>query len=816
LRDFKIETNFDAQYHHADLGVRLHVKNYGTQESAPYQVELSLYDKERNLVLTQVTSGLHSLPQGEEAVVQSKAKLIPRPWSAEDPYLYTLLLTLKTAVGEILEVERCQVGFREIEIRDSQVCVNGVPILFKGVNRHEHDPERGHAITEESMVKDILLMKQHNINAVRTSHYPNQPRWYELCDEYGIYIIDEANIESHQWWDRFTKDPAWKPAMLDRVIRMVERDKNHACIFMWSLGNESGFGQNHIDAADWVHQNEPTRPVYYNPAEYHPCVDVVSPAMYPRIHHLVEWAEKDDPRPLINCEYAHAMGNSSGNLAEFWDIFRKYKKIQGGFIWDWVDQGLTRYTQAGEHYFAYGGDFGDHPNDDNFCCNGLIFPDRTIHPGLLEFKKVIQPVQFRAIDLSKGQVELCNEYHFTNLARLDGLWTLSENSTVIQQGALPALDVAPGATCRISIPVEKPVLNAGAEYWLTIRFVLPEATAWAGKGHEVAFEQYRMPWEAPTRTPVDLATLPSLELRQNSDFVVVEGPSFYLFFDKSRGQIMTYRYQDRELLKAGPRLNVWRAPTDNDVANGRGSEWDWSVAGLEKLVQGKNRVTARQMNENEAQIRVEAFVAAPGNPSGFKQQTVYTILGDGQVLMDNHIEPVGDLPPLARMGMTMTVAGDYNTMTWYGRGPQESYCDRKTGAQVGRYSGTVDEQFVPYLKPSENGNKTDVRWVALTDSAGVGLLVEGQPLLETSAHHYTAMDMALARHPADLKRRDDITFNIDFKQMGVGGDDSWTPLTTLPPYRVMPEPVSFSFRLVPCQLGAEWPSVLQTTFPKGE
>ena len=482
IRDFTVQTVMDSTYTNADLKVKTNLINTAEKEAAGYKVEIKLFDKNNNPVMALASSGEKEIKKNEEAVLNLSAQVKPEKWSAEIPYLYTLVIALKNADGQIIETERCKVGFREVKIINSQLCINGVPILVKGVNRHELDPDKCRAIGEDLMYKDILLMKQHNINAVRTSHYPNHPRWYELCDEYGIYLIDEANIETHYWWSRFSKDPQWKTPMVERVAAMVERDKNHPSVIIWSLGNESGYGDNHRAASKWVHENEKTRPVYYNPAEYEPDVDIVSPAMYPRLNMLEEWAKNPDPRPLITCEYAHAMGNSTGNLKEFWDIFRKYPKLQGGFIWDWVDQGLTKYNAKGEKFYAYGGDYGDHPTDKDFCCNGLIAPDRTPHAGLLEYKKVLQPVQMQAVDLLQGKIKITNEHNFTNLNTLAASWTLCEKDKVIQSGAFMPLDIKPGQSQEITVPLQKPELKAGAEYFLTLRFNLAEETMWALKG----------------------------------------------------------------------------------------------------------------------------------------------------------------------------------------------------------------------------------------------------------------------------------------------------------------------------------------------
>jgi beta-galactosidase/beta-glucuronidase len=389
LRDFWVRTELDSAYRDATLKVRVALKNYRAEPAAGLWVEATLYDSAGAAVAGWSPFAEADLPGFGEASLDLEGRVAnPKKWSEEEPNLYTLLLALKDAGGQVLEVERCRVGFRQVEIRDGKILVNGAAVYFHGVNRHEHDPETGHTVSVESMVRDIQLMKQFNVNAVRTCHYPDDPRWYDLCDEYGLYLIDEANIESHGYWERFTNDPEWREAFIDRGSRMVERDKNHPSVIIWSLGNESGYGPNHAALADWIHQHDPTRPLFYDAARNVPEMDIIS-TMYPTLEALVRFATvPGETRPFIMCEYAHAMGNSPGNLKEYWETIEAYPRLRGGFVWDWVDQGLRRKASNGEEYFAYGGDFGDEPSDKSFCINGMVFPDRTVHPALWEHKKV--------------------------------------------------------------------------------------------------------------------------------------------------------------------------------------------------------------------------------------------------------------------------------------------------------------------------------------------------------------------------------------------------------------------------------------------
>jgi beta-galactosidase len=799
LRDFWARTSFGPDYGDAELAVRAIVKNYDQATAEELIVEASLFDGQHRAVFTDMVVGGARPGLGQEATLEAaRTVLAPRKWSAEQPYLYTLVLALKDASGRVLEVESCKVGFRQVELRNGQLLVNGAPILIGGVNRHEHEPVRGHAVTVESMVEDILLMKRHNINGVRTSHYPNDPRWYELCDQYGLYVYDEANIESHGVWDQLAKDPSWKTAFMERGIRMVERDKNHPCVIVWSMGNESGYGPNHEALADWMHQHDPTRLVHYHPAGDDPHVDILGP-MYPAVDKIIEMAQVEgETRPVIMCEYAHSMGNSTGNLREYWQAIETYPRLQGGFIWDWVDQGLEQVTQQGERWYAYGGDFGDEPNDGNFCINGLIDPDRVAHPGLREYQKILEPVRARWADAAKGEAEISNRYHFSDLSGLDISWRLESEGKVVEQGALPAMTLGPGQSAIVRVPFDKPALAPGAECWLTLSFRLAQETLWASQGHEVAWTQLQVPCAASTRAALRIDGMPALEMREWSTAVTVRGREWLLRFGKRKGALYSLEFRGKELLKSGPLLNIWRAPTDNDA---RRMAADWRQAGLDRLAHTVREIQVSQPSPQMVRIVVQAFVCARDKEIGFDCTYTYTILGSGDILIDTHLVPGADLPPLPRIGLCMGLRRDYDTLTWYGRGPHESYADRKESAAIGVYQGAVDEQFWPYITPQENGNKTDVRWASLTDAEGVGLLVVGMPLLELSAHHYTAQDLTLARHTYALKRRDDITLNLDYRQSGLGGE-SCGP-RTLPEYLIQPAETRFSVRLRPFAAGEQ-------------
>ncbi|GAB4513023.1 MAG: hypothetical protein Kow0047_24540 [Anaerolineae bacterium] len=913
VRDFAIVTDLDENYRDAELRVRAHVRNYEQQAVEGYTLQAMLYDAEGQPVWEEPVTADVAVGGEEEAILSlSQDVARPRKWSDEDPYLYTLVLTLVDRAGEIVEIESARVGFRKVELKRGQIHVNGVPIMLKGVNRHEHDPITGHTVSVESMIEDILLMKRFNINAVRTSHYPNDPRWYDLCDQYGIYLYDEANLESHGVWDRLTKDPLWRDAFLARAVRMVERDKNHPSVIVWSLGNESGYGPNHDAMADWIHANDPTRLVHYHPAEDAPIVDIIGP-MYPSIDRLVELAhDSGDHRPVIMCEYAHSMGNSTGNLKEYWDAIFTHRRLQGGFIWDWVDQGIQQVTEDGEIWYAYGGDFGDDPNDGNFCINGLIWPDRRPHPALWEHKRVLQPVWIEPIDLMSGKVKLINRYHFSDLSGLRGTWTLSADADVIQSGEIPTLNTPAGEAEIITLPIEHPSPQPGVTYWLTIRFSLASDTLWAPAGHEVAWAQFQMPYEAPALEPIDLATLPRLAISEDGEMITITGEGFRVAFDRQTGHMTRFERRGRNLIKSGPALQLWRAPTDND-ANVWGDQKmaiRWRDAGLDRLTEQAHSVSVERLADGAVRVRVETsaepdpartpersdfwdlllgriaqalgsffeekqvrtiaqalgidydqipgrgqaararaliaeaerqgkihaliqagrdqFVNAigtaiprrmqeewlqlcsmseeefnarfkPRNDARASTTYTYTVYGNGCIRLDVDTDVQADVPSLPRVGVRLTLPSWYEQVAWYGRGPHESYEDRKQGAMVGVYEGSIDEQYVPYITPQENGNKTDVRWAAVAGPDREGVLVVGAPTFNFSVHRFSAEDLTRATHTYELKPRDEVFLNLDHAQCGLGNASCGPGV--LPQYMLAPG--SYHFSLILRALGSE-------------
>ena len=801
IRDFFIRADLDEQYEDGILKIRPKLATYDDVDLKSWTVQAQLYDGEEAVLseplkidATRILNERY--PQRDNvrfALLEAKVPDV-KQWSAETPNLYTVVLTLRNEEGEVVEAESCRVGFRKLEIRDGQFFVNGRSVRLFGVNRHEHDPDSCRTVPVSRMVQDIKLLKSHNINAVRTSHYPNDPKWYELCDEYGLYVIDEANLETHGVGGLLSNITAWNRSFMERAIRMVERDKNHASVVFWSLGNESGCGPNHASMAGWIHDYDPTRFVHYEGAAGRPFdwpyVDMIS-RMYERIPGIIRLATNEDTRPMVLCEYAHAMGNSVGNLKEYWDAIRSHERLIGGFIWDWVDQGLRKQSPEGEEFWAYGGDYGDYPNDGNFCCNGLVQPDRKPNPSLYEVKKVYQRIHVTPVDLEEGTFELENEYDFLDLDFVDGSWELTCDGEVIQQGKLSNLDIGPEQTGDIEVPFEEPDLRPGGEYWLKVTFALAEDTPWAEEGHVLAWDQFQVPFETPAPEMVEARTMSLLMLDAFDNAYTVSGETFTVTIGRQSGAIESLQYKGVELVEQPLTPNFWRPPIDNDNGNGMPKRHGvWREAGP------KRQVTSVEAEQLESQlVRITAEATLPAG-DGTEYRTTYSIYGSGDIVVESSIDPDGDLPELPRFGMQMAIPGECSSVEYLGRGPHENYWDRKTGAAVGRYATSVEDLIHVYVRPQENGNRCDVRWLKLTDQDGTGLLAVGMPLLSVSAWPFSMEDLEQASHVHELPRRDFITVNLDYKQMGVGGDNSWGARTH-PEYMLPAEPYTYRFRLRP-------------------
>ncbi len=711
----------------------------------------------------------------------------PRRWSAEEPNLYTLVVTLEGG-----ESVACRIGFRRVEVREGRLLVNGKSVLIRGVNRHDHDDTRGRVVSRELMETDARLMKQSNVNAVRTSHYPNDPYWLDLCDRYGLYVVDEANIESHAFYDEICRDPRYTSAFLERVRNMVERDKNHPSVILWSLGNESGYGPNHDAAAGWLRARDPSRPLHYEGAIAkdwsggHMATDIVCP-MYPSVEEIEEWATTThDSRPLILCEFSHAMGNAGG-LSDYYAAFERHGALQGGFIWEWLDHGIRQVDAHGRRYWAYGGDFGDIPNDANFCADGLVWPDRTPHPGLHELKFLAQPVSVES--KGGGRFRIHNRRDFVDLSDLRGVWELTIDGSVVRRGTLPVLRVPPQGTLDVRVDIGS---DAPGERLLTFRFFLRRATEWAPQGHEVAWQQLALASRRVRSTDLLERARPA----ETRGKIVLEAGGTRAVVDSATGELRELRHaEERNVLRAGPALQLWRAATDND--------------GLRLLPERSTGVLGRwlELGLDRIERRVESVRPVPGGVdvletlSGRERlddivhRHRYRMLDSGGLLVEHDVAIGPDLRDLPRIGVVLALAPGLERLEWFGRGPWDDYQDRCASTVVGRFRSTVRDQYVPYILPQEHGHHSQARWLTLTNTSGFGLDVRGRPTIGFTASHFTADDLYAARHTSDLEPRREVVLSLDHAQRGLGtaacGPD------TAPRYRLTEAAYRFSYVLRP-------------------
>ncbi|MFG0254146.1 MAG: glycoside hydrolase family 2 TIM barrel-domain containing protein, partial [Rhodopirellula sp. JB053] len=945
VRDFFVHTDLDEHFENGTLRVDLEVAN-ADQEPHEITAEAELLDEALQPVLQDLRASGTVQADGSLELSLKQSIEAPRLWSAETPNLYRLLLSLKDQQGNLIETRTCQVGFREVEIIDELLCVNGKPITIKGVNRHEHDPDSGHTVTVESMVEDIKLMKQFNINAVRTSHYPNDPRWYELCDQYGLYVVDEANIESHGMGygkESLAKNPSWRAAHLDRIKRMVERDKNHPSIIIWSLGNEAGNGSNFMAGYDWIKSRDPSRPVQYEQAGFRDRNSDIRCPMYATIDRIVDYAKNDPDRPLIQCEYAHAMGNSLGNFQDYWDAIDSHDHLQGGFIWDWVDQGirmpvpstlliqdqskpaqfakvigeydpqrgvigpvsvspdttlnmdealtlevvvegnkatqfcpfiskgdheyLLRFDHGGitfvlftgqwqnlqvlyedsglttglnritatydgiemrlyvngtlkakrdlsekalaSHYpvnigrnsemiqrvadlpirsariyrralsakdvssprtrsgddlildldlleakreetvaedrptfFAYGGDFGDQPNDGNFCMNGLVQPDRKLNPHIWEVKKVHQNIKVKAVDAQAGKFTVHNLFAFSNLNQFDAKWEIRCDGESLDSGKIERIDLNPGGSQDVTLPIESIDLPDG-ECLLTISFSLADATAWAPAGHQVAWNQFELSrTNAFKPEPASEGSLNKVELVENSeDWVRVSANGRLAKIDQQTGNLVSLQFAGKELLAESIRPNFWKAPNDNQIRNRYEQRLGpWRKADHER------RIVESDIVQGDGRIDIVFTSVLPIAKSTLRVE--YQFTNDGQIHLNMSFQPgEGTIPSLPRFGLQWSVPRQFDQVTWYGRGPQETYWDRKTGGEINKYRSTVDDMWFPYGRTQDTGNRTDVRWISVVDESGLGIQVIGDQPFSASTLPFSIPDFEAAKHP---------------------------------------------------------------------
>ena len=791
INDYKVIADLDDEYKNGIFKVEAFLRT--TKE---VNVTFELVDAGENTVFTKTVVA----KEGKACIDEVIADV--NHWTAETPYLYKLFMTVEDD-GQIVEVIPQNVGFRNIRLNGETFLVNGVAIKFKGVNRHDYSPQNGRVVSREEIEKDIILMKQFNINAIRTSHYPNSYYLYDLCDEYGMYLIAETDLECHGFeltgdYKWITDDPSWELAYISRMTRMIERDKNHPAIIFWSLGNESAFGCNFRKMTDVAHEMDPTRLVHYEGDFDVESADVYS-TMYtwienPKKPYLMKDIIEKSKKPHIHCEYCHAMGNGPGNLKDYQDLVYAHDKLQGGFVWEWFDHGIESFTESGEKYYRYGGDFGDDPSNKDFCIDGLIMPDRTPSPGLYEYKKVIEPITTTAVDIQKGIINLLSRYDFANLDRFNLVYKVMEDDVILQTGFMAVPSIEARANKDIILPYDLSAIKVkpGAHYYVNISYQLREDTSYASSGHELATAQFELPLykEGIVVRPEGI-----LNVEKEHTTLHVKGANFSLDFNLVNGNLMNIVRDGMQVLSKGPRLTLWRAPISNDME---------IIDKLKKVyfLHLEHEVVMNidyHMEGNILKVEVDTINSTTNSAWHFKTKYVYTVCPSGDILIDVEGTPSGrvDLAPdmLPRIGVSMHLDKSMEHVRYFGMGPGENYADSKEAAQMGLYANTVDGLFTNYVIPQENGNHMGCKWVSMTNDRGMGLLASTEGDFNFSASWYEDKDLDDAKHTCDLVKRDYIVFNVDYKQNALGTNScgQWQ----LDKYRAKFEDFKLSFRLTP-------------------
>lgn len=791
INDYKVIADLDDEYKNGIFKVEAFLRT--TKE---VNVTFELVDAGENTVFTKTVVA----KEGKACIDEVIADV--NHWTAETPYLYKLFMTVEDD-GQIIEVIPQNVGFRNIRLNGETFLVNGVAIKFKGVNRHDYSPQNGRVVSREEIEKDIILMKQFNINAIRTSHYPNSYYLYDLCDEYGMYLIAETDLECHGFeltgdYKWITDDPSWELAYVSRMTRMIERDKNHPAIIFWSLGNESAFGCNFRKMTDVAHEMDPTRLVHYEGDFDVESADVYS-TMYtwienPKKPYLMKDIIEKSKKPHVHCEYCHAMGNGPGNLKDYQDLVYAHDKLQGGFVWEWFDHGIESFTESGEKYYRYGGDFGDDPSNKDFCIDGLIMPDRTPSPGLYEYKKVIEPITTTAVDIQKGIINLLSRYDFANLDRFNLVYKVMEDDVILQTGFMAVPSIEARANKDITLPYDLSAIKVkpGAHYYVNISYQLREDTSYASSGHELATAQFELPLykEGIVVRPEGI-----LNVEKEHTTLHVKGANFSLDFNLVNGNLMNIVRDGMQVLSKGPRLTLWRAPISNDME---------IIDKLKKVyfLHLEHEVVMNidyHMEGNILKVEVDTINSTTNSAWHFKTKYVYTVCPSGDILIDVEGTPSGrvDLAPdmLPRIGVSMHLDKSMEHVRYFGMGPGENYADSKEAAQMGLYANTVDGLFTNYVIPQENGNHMGCKWVSMTNDRGMGLLASTEGDFNFSASWYEDKDLDDAKHTCDLVKRDYIVFNVDYKQNALGTNScgQWQ----LDKYRAKFEDFKLSFRLTP-------------------
>lgn len=813
INDYKVEADLDDTYTDGLLFV-----NASLRSEEPVQVTFELLDAQGVSVLKETVAS-----EGNKVTFKATVKEAEH-WTAETPYLYKMLMTVEKD-GEVIEVIPQNVGFRNIRLNGDTFLVNGVAIKFKGMNRHDYNPRNGRVVAKEEIEKDIILMKQFNVNAIRTCHYPDSYYLYDLCDQYGMYVIDETDLECHGFeltgnYSWISDDPTWELAYVSRMVRMIERDKNYPCILMWSLGNESSSGCNFFKMTEVAHQMDSTRLVHYEGDFDMEYADVYS-TMYtwlenPAKPFLMKDIIENSKHPHLLCEYCHAMGNGPGNLKEYQDLFYAHDKLQGGFIWEWFDHGIETYTEDGEKYYRYGGDFGDDPSNKDFCIDGMLMPDRTPSPGLYEYKKVVEPITTTEVDLEHGVVRLLSRYDFADLNQFRMVYNIMEDDVMIFSGSMDLPSIPARTSKDITIPYDLKSIQAvpGAEYYVNISYQLKEAVPYAPAGHELATAQFKLP---VYKEGIEFIPEGTLKVTKNHTTLRAEGANFHVDFDLVRGNIISVVRDGMEIMSKGPRLTLWRAPISNDmeiidqlkkvyflhleheVVMDIKYEEDGHF--LKMVVKTINGTTNSAWHFDTTYEYVvcptgDVMISVSGVPAGKLEDTGATMSANGSsanMAMGGKLGCAPDMFP--RIGVTMHLDESMENVRYFGRGPRENYSDSKEAGLMGVYENTVDGLFTNYVVPQANGNHMDCKWVSLTNDRGMGLVASTEDSFNFSASFYEEKDLDDAKHTCDLVKRDYVVFNIDYKQNALGSYScgQWQ----LDKYRAKNEPFIINFRVTP-------------------
>ncbi|KAL4992662.1 glycosyl hydrolases family 2, TIM barrel domain-containing protein [Aspergillus falconensis] len=824
IEDFRVTTTLDSEYVDAELRVAVDITSTETG-----MLHVELFDPLNS----------ESLVTGDEEIVGSRTYTFalpvrnPRKWTAETPFLYDLEITLTSTsdAPTILQVVNHRVGFRQVEIKNGNITVNGVPVLFRGVNRHDHHPLHGRAVPLHFVKHDLLLMKKHNVNSVRCCHYPSTPQLFSMCDELGLWVMDEADLECHGFYDavarpldipesmdyeerkkltfaqaaEFTSNNAeWKEAYLDRAKQMVARDRNHACVVIWSLGNEAFYGDNHAAMYRFIKEEDPSRPVHYEGDMEAKTADMYS-FMYPSVNRITRLATEEGDaftKPIVLCEYGHAMGNAPGGLEEYMDAFRSHRRLQGGWIWEWANHGLWVEEKG---FYAYGGDFGDQPNDGSFVLDGLLYSDHTPTPGLVELRKAYEPIH---ASFEGGRIRVQNRFDFVGLEGVQAAYrveVLGEETKLIEAKTLEIPDLKPGETGEIPFPASFPSkATAGGETWLTVTFAAKHATPGLEANHEIAWFQHRLdsaPLSLSTVTPTASFAIKAHSTRARH---IITGADFAITFSRTTGLLTSWRIHNKEILSdstsTGLSLGFWRPPTDNDIPYDLG---EWRRYGLDTLTSSLREISLSRIDESTLEIRTETFISPPILAWGFETRTLYRISGDGALTVRTHIKPTGAKPvDVPRVGFDLFLADELDNASWFGLGPGESYADKKRSQKVGIYSATTAELHTPYEVPQEGANRMETRWLRLLDNRGWGVRVirdsdgdDDKKVFQWVATRYSPESVEQAKHANELVPEKKVRVRLDVESSGVG-TGACGP-RTLEEYRVSCVERSFGFRVEP-------------------